>query len=293
MDCLSHCRYLDEKGEDDVMPKKTQKLEISGTEITIIRNNQHEYICITDIAKHKNPEAPADIVKNWLRSKNTIELLGLWEKLNNPDFKLVEFDQFKNEAGFNHFVLSPKKWIETTGAVGLQSKSGRYGGTYAHVDIAMEFASWVSVEFKFYLIKEFQRLKAEASKSLEWDIKRQLTKINYRIHTDAIKANLIPAALKPQQISFIYASEADVLNVALFGKTAQQWRDENPGLEGNIRDYANVAQLVCLSNLENLNAVFISEGQGQPDRLMRLNQVAISQMKILVDGNATKGLSHE
>ena len=174
------------------MSKKRQKVAVAGTEINIVRNNQKEYICITDIAKHKNPDAPADIVKNWLRSKNTIELLGLWEKLNNPNFKLVEFDQFKNEAGYNHFVLSPKKWIETTGAIGLQSKAGRYGGTYAHVDIAMEFASWVSVEFKFYLIKEFQRLKDEESKTLEWNIRRQLTKINYRIHTDAIKENLIP-----------------------------------------------------------------------------------------------------
>ncbi len=275
------------------MIKKTQKLDISGTEITIIRNDQQEYISITDIAKHKNPDAPADIVKNWLRSKNTIELLGLWEKLNNPDFKLVEFDQFKNEAGFNHFVLSPKKWIETTQAIGLQSKSGRYGGTYAHVDIAMEFATWVSVEFKFYLIKEFQRLKTEANKSLEWNIKRQLAKINYRIHTDAIKEKLIPSALSKQQVSHVYASEADVLNMALFAKTAKQWRDENPDLEGNIRDYANVSQLICLSNLENLNAIFISEGLEPSERLTRLNHIAIAQMKILVDGDVVKGLSHE
>ncbi len=249
------------------MSKKSQKVDVAGTQITIIRNSQREYISITDIAKHKNPDAPADIVKNWLRSKNTIELLGLWEKLNNPDFKLVEFDQFKNEAGFNHFVLSPKKWIETTGAIGLQSKSGRYGGTYAHVDIAMEFASWVSVEFKFYLIKEFQRLKQAESKSLEWNIKRRLTKINYRIHTDAIKQNLIPPNLSKQQISFVYASEADVLNMALFGKTAAQWREANPDKEGNIRDYANVSQLVCLANLENLNAVLIEEGLPQTDSL--------------------------
>ncbi len=265
------------------MSKKRQKVAVAGTEINIVRNNQKEYICITDIAKHKNPDAPADIVKNWLRSKNTIELLGLWEKLNNPNFKLVEFDQFKNEAGYNHFVLSPKKWIETTGAIGLQSKAGRYGGTYAHVDIAMEFASWVSVEFKFYLIKEFQRLKDEESKTLEWNIRRQLTKINYRIHTDAIKENLIPTSLNKQQISRVYASEADILNMALFGKTASQWRDENPKLEGNIRDYANVSQLVCLSNLENLNAVFIREGLEQPERLMRLNRIAISQMRILLE----------
>jgi len=265
------------------MSKKNHKVDVAGTQITIIRNNQREYISITDIAKHKNPDAPADIVKNWLRSKNTIELLGLWEKLNNPDFKLVEFDQFKNEAGFNHFVLSPKKWIETTGAIGLQSKSGRYGGTYAHIDIAMEFASWMSVEFKFYLIKEFQRLKQAESKNLEWNIKRQLTKINYRIHTDAIKQNLIPQNLSKQQISFVYASEADVLNMALFGKTAAQWREANPDKEGNIRDYANVSQLVCLANLENLNAVLIEEGLSQAERLTRLNQIAIAQMKILLE----------
>ena len=193
------------------MAKNTKKINVSGTEITLIQADMEEFVSLTDIAKHKNPEAPADIVKNWLRNKNTIELLGLWEKLNNPDFKLVEFDQFKNEAGFNHFVLSPKKWIATTNALGLQSKSGRYGGTYAHVDIALEFASWVSVEFKFYLIKEFKRLKNEEAGELEWNVKRQLTKINYRIHTDAIKQNLIPAHLSKGQISSVYAHEADVL----------------------------------------------------------------------------------
>jgi len=275
------------------MPKKNQKIEFIGTEVSITHTNKEEYVSLTDIAKHKNPEAPADIVKNWLRSKNTIELLGLWEKLNNADFKLVEFDQFKNEAGFNHFVLSPKKWIETTHAIGLQSKSGRYGGTYAHVDIAMEFASWVSVEFKFYLIKEFQRLKQEESQSAEWNIKRHLTKINYRIHTDAIKEILIPSMLNKQQISYVYASEADVLNVALFGRTASQWREENPDLDGNMRDAANVSQLVCLTNLESLNAVFIQEGLPQAERLTRLNKIAIAQMKILVNDNAAKGLSHE
>ncbi len=275
------------------MIKKAKKIEVFGTAITITHTKKEEYVSITDIAKYKNPDAPADIVKNWLRSKNTIELLGLWEKLNNPDFKLVEFDQFKNEAGFNHFVLSPKKWIETTQAIGLQSKSGRYGGTYAHVDIAMEFASWVSVEFKFYLIKEFQRLKKEEDQSLEWNIKCHLTKINYRIHTDAIKENLIPVMLEKDQIGRVYASEADVLNVALFGKTSKQWREENPDREGNIRDYSNVSQLVCLANMETINAVFIQEGLEQADRLTRLNQIAIAQMKILVDDNATKGLSDE
>jgi len=273
--------------------KKNQKIEVSGTEVAIIQRENEEFVCITDIARYKNPEAPADIVKNWLRSKNTIELLGLWEKLNNPDFKLVEFDQFKSEAGYNHFVLSPKKWIETTHAIGLQSKSGRYGGTYAHVDIAMEFASWVSVEFKFYLIKEFQRLKQEEHKGLEWNIKRQLSKINYRIHTDAIKENLIPATLNKQQISHVYASEADILNMALFGKTAKQWRDENPKEKGNIRDYANVSQLVCLANLETLNAVFIEEGLKQAERLTRLNRIAISQMRILLEDKVTGRLGNE
>ena len=242
------------------MSKRNSKIEVKGVEIAFLQTQQEDFICITDIAKYKNPVAPADIIKNWLRNKNTIELLGLWERLHNPDFKLVEFDQFRNEAGYNHFVLSPQKWITTTNAIGLQSKSGRYGGTFAHIDIALEFASWVSVEFKFYLIKEFQHLKSQQAKELDWNIKRKLTKINYRIHTDAIKENLIPVNLTSQQISFVYANEADVLNMALFGKTAKQWRDENPDKKGNIRDYTNVAQLVCLANLENLNAVFIDEG---------------------------------
>ncbi len=270
------------------MAKKMTKLEIQGVSIAFTKTNQEDFISITDIAKYKNPEAPADIIKNWLRNKNTIELLGLWEKLHNPNFYLSEFENFSNKAGLNHFVLSPKKWIETTNAIGLQSKSGRYGGTYAHIDIALEFASWVSVEFKFYLIKEFQYLKGQQAKELDWDIKRKLTKINYRIHTDAIKGNLIPQNLTPQQISFIYASEADVLNVALFGMTAKQWRERHPDKKGNIRDYANVSQLVCLSNLENLNAVFITEGMSQGERLSKLNQIAISQMQILLqDSNAT------
>jgi hypothetical protein len=272
------------------MKSKNSKIAVKGVEITFLQTNQQDYICITDIAKFKNPEAPADIIKNWLRTKNTIELLGLWEKLHNPDFKLVEFDQFKNEAGYNHFVLSPQKWIETTNAIGLQSKSGRYGGTFAHIDIALEFASWVSVEFKFYLIKEFQYLKSQQEKELDWNIKRKLTKINYHIHTDAIKENLIPQNLTPQQISYVYANEADVLNMALFGKTAKQWRDENPGEKGNIRDYANVSQLVCLANLENLNAVFINEGIPQSERLKKLNQIAIGQMRILLQSDANNAL---
>jgi len=270
------------------MSKKNIKIEFKGVEVAFIQTKTEDFICITDIAKFKNPEAPRDIIKNWMRSKNTIELLGLWEKLNNPNFKQVEFDLFRNEAGYNHFVLSPQKWISSTNAIGLQSKSGRYGGTFAHIDIAMEFASWISVEFKFYLIKEFQRLKNEQTKELDWNIKRQLTKINYRIHTDAVKENLIPQNITPTQTSFVYANEADVLNMALFGKTAKQWRDENPDKKGNIRDYANVSQLVCLVNLENLNAVFINEDYEQSLRLEKLNQIAIQQMKILVQDTSVK-----
>ena len=276
--------------------KKNQKIEIKGVEVNFMQINEEDFICITDIAKYKNPDAPADIIKNWLRSKNTIELLGLWEKLHNPVFKLVEFDQFKNEAGFNHFVLSPQKWIKTTDAIGLKSKSGRYGGTFAHVDIALEFASWVSVEFKFYLIKEFQWLKSQQNKELDWNIKRKLTKINYRIHTDAIKENLIPAELNAKQVSLVYANEADILNMALFGITASKWRENNSDKKGNIRDYANVAQLVCLANLENLNAVFINENMLQSQRLMRLNKIAIQQMQILIDDTTKKqlgGLGYE
>ena len=270
------------------MSSKSNKIEIKGVSVSVKTKGEDEFICITDIAKYKSPDAPRDIIKNWIRNKNTIELLGLWERLNNPSFKQVEFDLFKNEAGFNHFVLSHKKWIETTNAIGLQSKSGRYGGTYAHKDIAFEFASWMSVEFKFYMIKEFQRLKENETKTLDWDIKRSLTKINYRIHTDAIKRNLIPKALSKTQISFVYANEADILNMALFGRTAKQWREENPKENGNMRDYANVSQLVCLSNLENLNSVFINDKLTQAERLTKLNQIAISQMKILVDVNSSK-----
>ena len=273
------------------MSKINTKIAVKGVEVTFSQIKQEDYISITDIAKYKNPDAPADIIKNWLRSKNTIELLGLWEKLNNPDFKLVEFDQFRNEAGYNHFVLSSQKWINTTNAIGLQSKSGRYGGTFAHIDIALEFASWVSVEFKFYLIKEFQRLKNEQTKELDWNIKRKLTKINYRIHTDAVKENLIPENLTPKQTSIVYANEADVLNMALFGKTAKQWREENPDKKGNIRDYANVNQLVCLVNLENLNAVLINEGLPQSERLRKLNHIAIQQMKILMQYHSVKMLN--
>jgi len=263
-------------------------INVLDKNVMLFSINAENYISITDIAKYKNPEAPADIVKNWLRSKNTIELLGLWERIHNPAFKLVEFDQFKNEAGFNHFVLSPKKWIESTHAIGLLSKSGRTGGTFAHVDIALEFASWVSVEFKFYLLKEFKRLKEAENKELDWSIKRSLTKINYRIHTDAIQRHLIPETLTSEQINRVYASEADILNMALFGKTAKQWRDENPDKNGNIRNEANVMQLVCLANLETLNAHFIQEGLAQAERLRILNQTAIHQMTLLAGDKRMK-----
>ena len=259
-------------------------IQVKGDRISIIKIDNEDFINITDIAKYKNPDAPADVIKNWMRSKNTIELLGLWEKLNNPNFKLVEFDQFRNEAGYHHFVLSPKKWINSTGAIGLQSKSGRYGGTFAHKDIAFEFASWVSVEFKLYLIKEFQRLKKEENTQdqLEWNFQRILTKVNYHIHTDAIKEKLIPEKLKKNQISIIYANEADVLNMALFGMTARQWRESNPHKHGNIRDFASLEQLVVLSNMESINAMLINQNISQQNRLEQLNKLAITQMKSLL-----------
>ncbi len=269
------------------MGKNSQVVVLDET-VRIQTAEHGEYLSLTDIAKFKNPDAPADIIKNWLRSRSTIELLGLWEKLNNPDFKLVEFDQFRFAAGENAFVLSPKKWIESTQAIGLISKSGRYGGTYAHKDIAFEFATWISIEFKFYLIKEFQRLKEIEQKSLGWDIRRNLARINYRIHTDAIKGNLIPPELSAREASRVYASEADVLNMALFGQTAGQWRDINPDKKGNIRDYANGAQLVCLANMESLNAVMIHENIPQPERLIRLNRVAREQMRILLSDPETR-----
>ncbi len=259
------------------------KITVLSSEITVYTQNKEDYICLTDIAKYKNTEGSDDLIRNWLRNRNTIEFLGVWEHLNNPEFKPVEFDGFRRLAGLNSFTLTPKQWIEKTNAIGIVSKPGRYGGTYAHKDIAFEFASWISVEFKLYLIKEFQRLKDEELKQLGWDIRRNLAKINYRIHTDAIKANLVPPELSARQTSLVYASEADVLNMALFGMTAKDWRDKNPNKKGNIRDYADVSQLVCLSNLENLNALFIQEKKPQAERLRKLNQIAIQQMKLLTE----------
>ena len=258
------------------------KLVVRGTEVSIQWNMERDdYISLTDIAKVKDSDNPRYIIQNWMRNRNTIEFLGVWESLYNPNFNRVEFDTFKSQAGLNSFVMTPQKWIEATSAIGIVSKAGRYGGTYAHKEIAFEFASWISVEFKLYLVKEFERLKAEEMRRFGWDIKRNLAKINYRIHTDAIKENLIPPELSAKQVSLVYASEADVLNMALFGMTAKEWRDSHPELKGNIRDYANVSQLVCLANLENLNAVFIGEGMPQAERLARLNAIAISQMQVL------------
>ena len=258
------------------------KLVVKGAEISVQWNSERDdFISLTDIAKLKDSDNPRYIIQNWLRNRNTIEFLGVWESLYNPSFNRVEFDAFRSQAGLNSFVMTPQKWVESTRAIGIISKAGRYGGTYAHKEIAFEFASWISVEFKLYLVKEFERLKTEEMKQLGWDIKRNLAKINYRIHTDAIKENLIPPELSAKQVSMVYASEADVLNMALFGMTAKQWRDSHPELKGNIRDYANVSQLVCLSNLENLNAVFISDGMSQAERLTKLNAIAISQMEIL------------
>lgn len=263
------------------MNKKKNKIEVKGIEITISQIKQDDFICITDIAKYKTNDTSA-VIGNWIRNRNTIEFLGVWESLYNPDFNPLEFEGFKKQAGLNAFTLSPQKWIDTTNAKGFLVKAGRYGGTYAHKDIAFKFASWISVEFELYVVKEFQRLKEQEQKQLGWDIKRNLAKINYRIHTDAIKENLIPKTLKVNQISIIYANEADVLNMALFGKTAQEWRKENPSKKGNIRDYANASQLVCLANLESLNVVFINEGLKQNIRLEKLNKTAISQMRILL-----------
>ncbi len=272
------------------MTQKSKKIEVLSRSVTIYQHREEDFISLTDIARHRDEKRSDYIIQNWMRNRNTIEFLGIWEQLNNPAFNSIEFDGIRNQAGLNSFSLTPKRWISATAAIGLLAKTGRYGGTYAHKDIAFEFASWISVEFKLYLIKEFQRLKEEEFKQLGWDIKRNLAKINYRIHTDAIKQNLIPRQLTKAQINHIYASEADVLNVALFGQTAREWRENNRGNKGNIRDYANVSQLVCLSNLENLNALFINESLAQKDRLIKLNVIAIQQMKLLTDDHGIRKL---
>ena len=258
------------------------KINVQNIEIGYQVVDDQDYICLTDMAKQKDGRIEI-IIQNWMRNRMTIEFLGLWEKINNSNFNHIEFDVFRSKAGLNSFYLTPTQWMEKTNAIGIITKKGRYGGTYAHRDIAFEFASWLSPEFKLYLIKEFDRLKSEEQKQLGWDIKRNLAKINYRIHTDAIKKNLVPKELTKFQINFVYAEEADVLNMALFGMTARQWRDKNPNLNGNIRDYATMNELICLANLENLNSVFINEGLKQSERLEKLNKIAISQMQILND----------
>jgi hypothetical protein len=257
------------------------KITVKDTEITIISIEERDYISLTDMVK--GIENGLALIEKWLRNKNTIEFIGMWEEMYNPSFNSPEFEGIKNAAGLNRFILSVKQWIEKTNSIGIIAKAGRYGGNYAHKDIAFEFASWVSPQFKLYLLKEFQRLKEEEQKALGWSAKRELTKINYHIHTAAIKRNLIPVELTPQQTSIIYANEADVLNVALFGMTAKDWRDANPDLKGNIRDYATINELICLANMENLNAVFINEGLSQSERLVKLNHIAIQQMFVLQD----------
>ncbi len=256
------------------------KIIVQNTNVTVISVNENDYISLTDIARYKSDD-PTAVIGNWMRNRNTLEYLGIWESLYNLQFNPLEFEGFKKEAGLNAFTLSPQKWINATNAIGIISKSGRYGGTYAHKDIAFKFASWISVEFELYIVKEFQRLKQEEQKLIGWTAKRELSKINYHIHTDAIKQNLIPVEITQLQASIIYANEADVLNVAMFGMTAKQWREANPELKGNIRDYATINELICLSNMESLNAVFIDEGLSQCERLIKLNQIAIQQMKVL------------
>ena len=264
------------------------KLIVKDQIIKAINKDGIDYICITDIAKQKNTEDPNGVIGNWMRNRNTIEFLGIWESLYNINFNPIEFEGFRKEAGLNAFTMSPTKWVESTNAIGIKAISGRYGGTYAISDIAFEFASWVSVEFKLYLVREFQRLKTEEQKQIGWSAKRELSKINYRIHTDAIKANLIPVEVTREQAALKYADEADVLNVAMFGMTAKMWREQNPEQKGNIRDYASINELICLSNMESLNAVFIEHGLPQGERLLKLNQIAIQQMKVLEDDNDRK-----
>lgn len=275
-------------------PARKANLDVKGTTIAVVSQKGDDYICITDIARYKDNERTDYIIQNWLRNRNTIEFLGIWEQLNNPEFNPIEFDGIRNQAGLNSFILTAKRWIESTGAIGIISKPGRYGGTYAHKDIAFEFASWVSVEFKLYLIKEFQRLKEDENRrlSLAWDLNRTLSKLNYRIHTDAVKANLIPAVVSAAQAASTYASEADLLNVALFGQTAKQWRDANPTREGNMRDSASVQQLLVLANIESLNAEFIQMGLSEGERLQKLNAVAIRQMRLLTGIPALKRLGN-
>ena len=289
--------------------KKSNELDVRGTLVRVIKIGGDDYVCLTDMAKLKSEDAQQTI-SNWMRNRMTLEYLGLWEELYNPDFKPLGFEGFRKEVGLNHFTMSPSKWIEGVNAIGIVAQSGRYGGTYARNDIAFKFAAWLSVEFELYLVylvKEFQRLKAKEQELIGWSAKRELAKINYRIHTDAIQQNLIPATVTRSQMNIIYASEADVLNVALFGMTHQQWQAANPTLKGNriphgrarvgeadalagARDYATVNQLICISNMENINAVMINDGIPQPQRLKKLNEIAIQQMRILSEVEGRKYL---
>ena len=268
---------------------KSKKIVVEGTKISIINNSDQDYLSLTDMLRAKDGEF---FISDWLRNRNTVEFLGIWESINNPNFNYGEFAIIKSQAGLNSYKISVKEWVGKTNAIGLKATTGRYGGTYAHKDIAFEFGMWISPQFKLYLIKEFQRLKEEEKLRIEsgWNVKRMLTKINYRIHTDAVKQHLVPLKLSAQKTNNIYANEADVLNVALFGRTAKEWREQNSGKDGNIRDYATVEQLVVLVNLESLNAQYISEGLIQNDRLKKLNQIAIAQMKALVDNRSIKKL---
>lgn len=267
-----------------------ETIHANGIDIGIYTQDfENEFISLTDIARYKSDD-PTAVIQNWMRNRDVIEFLGLWERLHNPDFNPLEFEGFRKEAGLNAFTMSPSRWIEATNAKGLVAMAGRYGGTYARTDIAFEFASWISVEFKLYLVKEFQRLKEEEQKLIGWSVKRELSKLNYRIHTDAIKQNIVPEEIDAYHKSLIYAEEADVLNVAMFGMTAKEWRDANPDKKGNIRDYATINELICLSNMENLNAVFINDGMPQTERLVKLNQVAIQQMKVLEESENRKYL---
>jgi len=272
---------------------KNKTISVQGFDIVWYEANYNDYISLTDIARYKDAENTDTIIQNWLRNRNTIELLGFWESIYNPNFKPLEFEGFRKQAGLNSFVMTPKKWIESTNAIGIVSKSGRYGGTFAHKDIALEFASWISIEFKLFIIKEFQRLKENETSQLklEWNLQRTLSKINYHIHTDAIRDNLIPKEITKQQANFVYADEADLLNVALFGLTAKEWRESNPDKKGNVRDYASLEQLVVLSNMESINALLIEQGIVPSERLKELNKVAITQMKSLVKNKAIKQLN--
>ena len=280
---IYNIRYLTNE-QQDIFPADLKtimaKIKVQNTEISVVSVQNEDYISLTDMAHSQMQE---HIIFRWMSLKSTIEYLGEWEMLYNPNFNCTEFDTIKNAAGSNNFVLSVKAWIQRTGAIGIMAKAGRYGGTYAHRDIAYHFGMWISPRFQLLLVKEYQRLKADEQKQLSWSAKRELSKINYRIHTDAIKENLIPNEVTREQAAMKYADEADVLNIAMFGMTARQWREQNPDKKGNIRDYANINELICLSNMENLNAVFINDGMAQSERLIKLNQIAIQQMKILED----------